>query len=217
MGAGHPADPARQLVAGVLFQLLDVLPRAIVDRRRAGKTIELAIHGRLELVAGRDVQDVARLPLRRALALVVRGNPVFHQRGMPLVGENRRPQQPEPLPWIDEHRRVGVGIAGGVGEQEGLAPPRRTFLQARAADHDIVGGALAGAVEPVDEQVAVGRLDDHRGVVVPVLEREDQLGGDERRVLAGCHGVDAFRRRQGEHGEGDNSHGEVERFHARPV
>ena len=51
------------------------------------------------------------------------------------------------------------------------------FLAAGAVDGDVVGAALAGAAIPRDEQVAVGALDDARGVVVLGVEREDQLGG----------------------------------------
>ena len=49
-------------------------------------------------------------------------------------------------------------------------------IPARRPDHDIVGGAFAGAVEPADQQVAVGQLDDRGRMVVPLLQRKDQLG-----------------------------------------
>ncbi len=51
---------------------------------------------------------------------------------------------------------------------------------ARAVDDHVVGRAFTRAVEPRNEEVAVGQLDDRGRVVVPVLQREDQLGAMER-------------------------------------
>jgi hypothetical protein len=47
-------------------------------------------------------------------------------------------------------------------------------------DEDVVGGALAGPVIPAGEQVAVGKLNDRGGMVVPLFGREDQLAGKLR-------------------------------------
>jgi hypothetical protein len=38
-------------------------------------------------------------------------------------------------------------------------------------------------VKPADEQVAVWKLHDHRRMVVPVLERKKQLGGEEGAIV----------------------------------
>ena len=51
----------------------------------------------------------------------------------------------------------------------------------RAADEHVVRRPLAGAVEPADEQIAFRRFDDRRGVIVPGLERKDDLAGVIRR------------------------------------
>ena len=52
------------------------------------------------------------------------------------------------------------------------------LLESGAVDGHVVGGPLAAAAVPRDEQVAVGALDDAGGVVVLGVQREDEFGGE---------------------------------------
>jgi hypothetical protein len=98
------------------------------------------------------------------------------------LAENRRPQQPQAPARINKHRAIGVGIAGRIGHCKARRPLLCAFAQARTFDLNIVGGTFARAVKPTDEQVAVRAFDDARSVVVPMFEREDQLGPVKRRA-----------------------------------
>ena len=185
MRARHPSEPPGQLVARrrscsaprtALAALVRGLRRPAADPTRASTVVLNSSPGvtcRTSLVS----QCGGPSPL------IVRRDLVLHQRRVPLVGENRRPQQPQPLPRIDEHRRVRVGIARRVGQQERGAPRVRCPCFSRAPR--TTTSSAVRSPEPWnqhDEQVAVRRLDDHRRVVVPVLEREDELRGMERTV-----------------------------------
>jgi hypothetical protein len=138
----------------------------------------------------RDEDDVvAAVPPGRTIGLHVVGrDPVLHQGRLPAVGDDRRPEEPQAVLRVQVDHAVGVGEAGGVGEEEGLGPRAALLDPARALDDDVVRGALAGAVEPGDEEVAVRQLHDRRRVVVPVLEREDELGFEERLLGRGGGG-----------------------------
>ena len=115
----------------------------------------------------RDEHDVVlELPFRRTGGLlVVGGDAVLHERGLPLVGDDQRPQEEQALLRIEEEHGIGFREARRIGQGEGLAPFACGVVPARGVDQDIVGGALAGAVEPADQQVAVGQFDDRGGVV----------------------------------------------------
>ena len=143
--------------------------------RGRGEAVGLAARDLREAIAGRDVHDLAGVPVRH---LADRPRPRglhLHQRGVPLVGEDGRPQQPESRGAVDEQGGVGVGVAGRVGQPGRRRPGRRALALPGAEQFDVVGRALAGAVEPGHQQVAVRMLDDARGVVVPVLHREQQF------------------------------------------
>ncbi len=95
--------------------------------------------------------------------------------GLPGVGEDERPEEPEAAFGVEEQGRVAVGEPRRVGEQEGVAPPAGPCLLAGAVDRHVVGGALAAAAVPRHEEVAVGTLDDSWRMVVLGMEREDKL------------------------------------------
>ena len=102
---------------------------------------------------------------------------------MPFVGQDGWPQQPEPSLRIDQQGAVGVGITGRVGHRIAWTPCRGAPALARPLDLDVISGALAGAVKPADQQIAAGRFDDARGVVVPMFEGKDQLRFQKRLLL----------------------------------
>ena len=182
MRAGHPAETAEQLVGRMGLQLLGVsgpIERCEGLTAMSRSTSRFTV--RANSSPGVTCSTSLTVPPWRAVAGIVRGDLVLHQRGVPLVRQDRRPQQPEPLRRVDEHRGVRVRVAWRVGHHERLAPAAAALLQPRAANEDVVGRALSGSVEPAGQQVAARQFDDHRRVVVPVLEREDQLGGQERR------------------------------------
>jgi hypothetical protein len=109
------------------------------------------------------------------------------------VRDDQRPKEKEPLAGIEEEHRVGFRETGGVGQNEGRGPRAGAAGPARGVDEDVVRGALTGAVEPADEQVAVGQFDDGRGVVVPFFRREDQFAG----VLGRRHGAGGGKEKTG--------------------
>ena len=127
----------------------------------------------------RDENDVVlEFPFRGAGGLlVVGGDAVFHEGGLPLVGDDQRPEEEEALVGIEEEDGVGFGEARSVGEGEGGGPFAGEVIPAGGLDEDVVRGALAGAVEPADEEVSVGEFDYGGGVVVPLFEGEDELAG----------------------------------------
>ena len=86
---------------------------------------------------------------------------------------------------IEEQHGIGFGEAGRVGQEEGRGPFARRVVPARGPDQDVVGGALAGAVEPADEQIAIGQFDHRGGVVVPLFQGEDQFA----RIFGGGRGT----------------------------
>ena len=179
----HPAEASIQLVGGVLLETLRVLDQPLVLRGGSQPPVHFAIHRRCELISGRDVHDLADVPARRAVFCVIGRNIlVFHQRGVPLVGEDGRPHQPQSLLRIEKQRGIRVRVAGRVGQQERLAPRLGAFAKPRAPHHHIVRRALARPVEPAHEQVTARQLHDHRCVIVPMLQREDELRGHERSV-----------------------------------
>src|SRR5262249_29621073 len=76
---------------------------------------------------------------------------------------------------IDEQHRVGFGESRRVGEHERLAPLARRAIPAGGVDEHVVGFTLARSVKPADQEIAIRQLDNGRRVVVPLLQREDQL------------------------------------------
>ena len=177
--ARHPAETTRELVGRIGLQLLEVCagPRArLTGRQLRGEAVGLAASHLGEPVAGRDVHHLARVPPRHLPDGPRSRGLHLHQRGVPLVGQNRRPQQPEASRAIDEERRVGVGIAGGVGQPGGRGPGGRAATLPGPEEFDVVGRTLARSVKPRDQQVPVRVLDDAGRVVVPVLDRKEQLG-----------------------------------------
>ena len=178
----HPSEPSRQLVRGLALERRHVGLGSLVSGLAGQQPIGLACHRRRELVAGRHVQDLARLPARHAVASVVGRDLVLHQRGVPLVGEDRRPEQPQTLLRVEEQRRVRIRIARRVRQQEGGAPRAAALAEPRAPDHDVVRRALTRPVEPAHEEIPAWQLDHRRRVVVPVFERKDELRGMERTV-----------------------------------
>lgn len=94
---------------------------------------------------------------------------------MPFVGHDRRPEQPQSLLRIDEYCAVRVRIAGNIRHREPLTPGLRSTLHSRALDLDVIRLPLPRSIEPADQKIAIRTLDYHRRMIVPVLERKDQL------------------------------------------
>src|SRR5439155_14195294 len=110
----------------------------------------------------------------RSGAVIVRTDPIFHQRGFPAIGEDGWPEQPETPLGIDQKTAVGVGIAGCVRHCETSAPG--AFVLVRAFDFDVISRAFTRTMKPANYQVAFWRFDDAGGMVVPVFERENDFG-----------------------------------------
>ena len=201
MSAGEPADPPGQLVRG----LLQVARGPAADGlrsgriRRAGKAqaakvlVGLAGHQAVKVVAGLHVEHVLPVPHRRPRALEVGRHLDLHQGALPEIRLDRGPEQPQPVS-ASAHRfkqqgAVRVREARRVGEQERLAPVFRAGPHPGAQDAHVVGRPLPRTVEPGHQQIAIRQLDERGPVVVPVLEREDQLPHGTlgiRFLLGGC-------------------------------
>ena len=76
---------------------------------------------------------------------------------------------------IDDHTAIRVWEPRRVGHRKRLRPPAGPFDPPGAQNLDVIRFSFSGTVEPANEHVAVGALDDARTMVVPVLEWEDQL------------------------------------------
>jgi len=189
MRAGHPAETATEFVRGLRAEAGKELRGPVARLRRQGLSrnfregfIGVPIYDLDKIAARRDVQDFADFPFRRTLPAVIRGDAVFHERSVPLVGENRWPQQPQSSARIDEHGAVRVRVIRSVGHRETLAPGPGALAFACPFDLHVIRSALTRAVKPTNEQITIGRFDDARSVVVPVFKRENQFGFDEWRL-----------------------------------
>lgn len=186
MGAGHPAEALVEFVGGVTAHVIEPGAAAAVffrDGIEEGMFFE-AVEPLEDLgvevgVVGSDVDDFVLVPFGRAVAAPVGGDADFEEGGLPGVGEDGGPDEPEAAFGIDEHRAVGVGIVEGVGHGETFAPSLGTLFEAGAFDLHVVSGAFAGALEPADEEVAIGLLDDAGSVAVPMFGREDKFADVE--------------------------------------
>src|SRR5262245_5131235 len=109
---------------------------------------------RLRLDISRNEDDVVlKFPRGRAGALLVVGrDAVFHQRRLPAMSDDQRPEKEEALTAVEKQDRVGLGKAGGIRHREWLGPAARRVAPTRASNQHVVSRALAGAVEPADEQ-----------------------------------------------------------------
>src|SRR5205823_66735 len=101
---------------------------------------------------------IAELPKGWAVVLIRRGDLVLGQGGMPLVGDDRLPDQPQPLMRVNKQAWVGVGKARRIGQEEGLAPCLGAFASPRAEYPDIVRVPFTRAVIPTDQEVAIRAL-----------------------------------------------------------
>lgn len=159
MRARHPAEAGLQFVLRGRERVVEVG----FDLRLVGASFEAGdglLDGGGKFRAGLHVDHIKRLPLWCAVAGKVGGAFYLEQRGFPLVVEDGGPDQPEHAARIDDHAAVGVGQIRRIGHDEGLTPGRRAAFQPRAHDLHIVLLALAGAVEPADEEIAVAGLDE---------------------------------------------------------
>ena len=170
----EPSHAREILVLGVL----DLFPGALGAGTGAGGFGAREVPGQRGDVFGDEHDVVLELPLRRAgYLLVVGGDAVLHERGFPFVRDDQRPREEQALVGIQEEDGIGFGEAGRIGERERRGPLLCGVIPARGLNQDIVGSALAGAVEPADQEIAVGQFDHGRGVIVPLLQGEDELPG----------------------------------------
>ena len=107
--------------------------------------------------------------------MIGRGDLVFRQGRVPLIGNDRLPDQPESLPGVHEQTGIGVRKAGRISHEERLTPRRAGSALARAKDFHVICIPLARAVVPANQQIAIGAFDDAWRVVMLVVQREHQL------------------------------------------
>src|SRR5205823_1816769 len=139
--------PALALLDRLALQLLQVALYRFLDG--VGELVSrLEEHGRL-----------ARPP-RRAWVLVLLGGLPHQEGGVPLVGEDHGPEEPEPAPRVDQQRGVAVRKAGRVRHHERLAPPVLAAPLPRPEDADVIRLPLPRAPVPAREQVPVRTLHD---------------------------------------------------------
>ena len=170
--AREPAHAREVLVRGFGDQLLRPFGARSGFRGRGGGEV----FGERYDVFGHEHDVVLELPFRRTRRLlVVGGDAVLHERGLPLVGDDQRPQEEQALPRIQEQDRVGFREARRIGQRKRRRPFARGMIPARGLNQHIVRRAFTGAVKPAHQQIAVGQLDNRGGVVVPLLQGEDQF------------------------------------------
>ena len=114
-------------------------------------------------------------------ARVVDAGEIVREARFPRVGDDRRPEEPQPIVPIDHHAGVAIGEAGRIGHEERFAPGRFALLPPSAVDGHVVGASLARTAIPGDQQVAIRALDDPRRMVVLIVERKDELRRELRR------------------------------------
>lgn len=200
MGAGHPAQAQVQLVLDLVAEdievTFDLAAHGIGHGIGHGIRLEPAfdrgepgLDGLMELGSRGDVKDAVLFPAGRTRAFEIVADPVFEEGAFPEVGEDGGPDEPEAALSVEEEGAVGVGVAGGVGEEERFAPGIGPAPEAGTADHDVVGATFAGAVEPADQEITPAGFDDGGTMVVPVFGREDEAGVEEGGVgVAGSRG-----------------------------
>ena len=112
--ARHPAEPPRQLVGRVLLQPLEIGAPSFCSVTAGSTSPEAIIRStsaftvRANSSPGVTCRTSLTSHCGTPVAAEVGRDLVFHQRRVPLVGQDGRPQQPQPLPRVDEHRRVRV-------------------------------------------------------------------------------------------------------------
>ena len=231
MGPGEPADPPGQLVRGLLQVARGPRPGRLRGGRirRAGKAkaaevlVGLAGHQVVEVVAGLHVEHVLPVPHRRPRALEVGRHLDLHQGALPEIRLDRGPEQPQTVSAsahrLEQQGAVRVRKARRVGEQERLAPGFCAGAHPGAQDAHVVGCPLPRTVEPGHEQIAIRQLDEGGPVVVPVLEREDQLPHRTlgiRFPLGGCGQGGKSGERRKDQGQPDSSGGSSKGASRRP-
>ena len=95
--------------------------------------------------------------------------------------QHRDPKQLEASLGVDVQDGVAVGEARSVGHLKNRPPVLSPFFQSGTLHEHIIGGALAGAMKPAGQQIAVGALHDAAGVRVFRAGRKNVGGGEERR------------------------------------
>src|SRR5260370_42579055 len=90
----------------------------------------------------RNQNDVVlELPARRTTGLlIVRRDPILHQRRFPFVRDDQWPQKKQPLPRIYKHSRIRLRKSRGICQGERLAPLMSQFVPSSCLYQHLVGG-----------------------------------------------------------------------------
>ena len=183
MRPGHPAEPAVEEVGGIPregIQVLPDLPMGLfapvlgVFGRQGFQSREGSADARLELGAGCDVEHLAAVPFGSPGGHPIGADPELEEGPLPMVVEDGRVEQPEPLGGIYVQGRVAIGITRGVGEDESRTPLVGPLGKSGGLDPDVVGLPFPRTVEPAGEEVAIRGFDEAGSVVVPGFQGEEE-------------------------------------------